>query len=186
MLFCDGDEHTPPAEISPLIERLTAEERLSLCASERRGRLAVSCCVSSITTVGDEVLVPPAVSDGPPPFTVSLDEASSELTLKPSTGVLAPVTTGLDGPDEEAEPPRLKPARERLGKGEPRPTELELSRRNESRCCLFSLSRNFFSLLLTPVRKRFPVLSILTGEMPFPPDGDDPPVSEEKLSDDSV
>jgi hypothetical protein len=30
------------------------------------------------------------------------------------------------------------------------------------------------------------VLSILTGEMAFPLDGDDPPVSEEKLSDDSV
>ena len=60
--------------------------------------------------------------------------------------------------------------------------ELELRRRKESLCCLFSLSLNFFSELLF-ARNRCPVVSILTGEM----DGvvvED--VGREKLSDDSA
>ena len=115
----------------------------------------------------------------------SIDKIERKLRI-PRTGVLVAVTTGLEGPEEDdPPPPRLNPASER-GKGEPRPTELELSRRNESRCCLFSLSRNFFSLLLTPpppLRNRLPVVSILTGEMVLLLEAD---VSEEKLREDNV
>lgn len=75
-LFCDGEEQTPP---SPLRGRLAVDERLSLTASERSGRLAVNCCVSSMTTVGD------AISDALALLlTVSDDEeASSEWALEP-------------------------------------------------------------------------------------------------------
>lgn len=43
MLFCEGEEQTPPLSMpSPFSERLTVD-RLSLAASERSGRLDVSC-----------------------------------------------------------------------------------------------------------------------------------------------
>ena len=74
-LFCDGEEQTPP---SPFSCRLTMDERLSLMASERSGRLAVNCCVNSITTVGD------GISVEWPLFTVSDDDdISSEWALEP-------------------------------------------------------------------------------------------------------
>ena len=75
-LFCDGDEQTPPSP--PLDGRLAVDDRLSLTASERSGRLAVNCCVNSITTDGDWA------SGGGLAFTVSdEDEASSEWALEP-------------------------------------------------------------------------------------------------------
>ncbi len=87
--------------------------------------------------------------------------------------MLDPVTAGLEGPDEEE--PIPKPARDNPENGDPLPAELELSRRKESLCCLFSLSRDFFSTLfftpLPPGRNRWPVVSILTGEIPL----DEPP-----------
>ena len=75
MLFCDGDEQTP----SPLSDRLTVDERLSLAASERSGRLAVNCCVSSMT--GEPFPLFSTLLLGE--LTASDDDASSELTLKP-------------------------------------------------------------------------------------------------------
>lgn len=66
-LFCDGEEQTP----SPLKGLLTVDERLSLTTSERRGRLAVNCCVNSITTVGETVSLELAL------FTVSDDDDTS-------------------------------------------------------------------------------------------------------------
>ncbi len=70
-LFCDGEEQTPP-RLSPLYDgRLTVDDRL---ASDLSGRLAVNCCVNSMTTVGEDVDSDnaswPTVSDD--------DEASSE------------------------------------------------------------------------------------------------------------
>ena len=63
-------------------------------------------------------------------------------------------TAGLDG-TELLLPPNPNPASDKLGKCDPRPPiELELSRRKESRCCLFSLSRNFFSVLLPDLLER--------------------------------
>lgn len=68
--------------------------------------------------------------------------------------------------------------------------ELELNRRNESRCCLFSLSRNFFSALLALFlldRNRWPVVNILTGEMLLDDGLDaDEPLGSEKLRDDKT
>jgi hypothetical protein len=78
----------------------------------------------------------------------------------PSKGVLDPVTAGLVDPADDV--PRPK-ASDRAGNGEARPVELELSRRNESRC-LFSLSR-FLSVLLELRSRNRVVASILTGDM---------------------
>lgn len=87
-------------------------------------------------------------------------------------------TAGLDG-TELLLPPNPNPASDKLGKCDPRPPiELELSRRNESRCCLFSLSRNFLSVPDLLERNRWPVVSILTGEILLP---DDDGLAEEEL-----
>lgn len=70
-LFCDGDEQTPPRP-SPLYEGRTTVD--DLLTSDLSGRLAVNCCVNSMTIVGEDV-----DSDDVSWLTVSDDdEASSE------------------------------------------------------------------------------------------------------------
>lgn len=77
MLFCEGEL----LMWSPFIERLIADERLSLAASERSGRLAVSCWVSSIT--GE---LPPSAAV-PLLFTASVEDVSKELILAPENNI---------------------------------------------------------------------------------------------------
>ena len=98
----------------------------------------------------------------------------------PSKAELSAATGGLDTTDDEE--PRPNPARDNEGNAEVRPIELELRRRNESRCCLFSLSRSFFSVLFMPRSRNRVAANILTGDI----DGVGGAVGREKLSDDSA
>ncbi len=115
----------------------------------------------------------------PPPDYQERENASFYV---PSGGVLHEEAVG--GFIDVEEEPRPK-ANDRAGKGELREAELALRRRNESRCCLFSLSRSFFSMLLEERSRNRPAPSILADVVieDDAADGSDTVDAMEKLND---